>query len=80
METINTQWGDGFLVQMSKDLQSEFPDIKGFLLIKIKYMHQWYLLWAKDSKFGQQFVAQNEKSQKVVDQMANAKQVVAQIS
>jgi hypothetical protein len=23
-------WGDGFLLQMSRDLLAEFPDIKGF--------------------------------------------------
>lgn len=25
-----TQWGDGFLNQLSKDLITEFPDVKGF--------------------------------------------------
>ncbi|MCA1743678.1 MAG: DUF1016 N-terminal domain-containing protein [Desulfonatronovibrio sp.] len=26
----NSQWGDGLLTQMSKDLSEEFPDMKGF--------------------------------------------------
>ena len=26
----SSQWGDGLLAQMSKDLQDEFPDMKGF--------------------------------------------------
>ncbi len=32
------KWGDGFLLQLSKDLMSEFPDIKGFSLSNIKYI------------------------------------------
>ena len=30
------KWGDGFLAQLSKDLMSEFPDMKGFSLSNIK--------------------------------------------
>jgi len=54
----HTSWGDGFLKQLSKDLQSEFPDIKGFSLRNLKYMRQWFLFWSQDSLIGQQLVAQ----------------------
>jgi hypothetical protein len=26
----NTQWGSGFIDQLSKDLKEEFPNMKGF--------------------------------------------------
>lgn len=48
-------WGDGFIVQMSIDLQDEFPEMKGFSVSNLKYMRQWYLYF--------------EKSQQVVDQI-----------
>ncbi|KPA10387.1 protein containing DUF1016 [Candidatus Magnetomorum sp. HK-1] len=50
-----TTWGSGFIVRMSQDLQSEFPDMKGFSLSNIKYMRQWFLYF--------------EKSQQVVGQL-----------
>ncbi len=53
-----SQWGDGLLVQMSKDLQEGFPDMKGFSLRNLKYMRQWYQFWAEGSAIGQQLVAQ----------------------
>ncbi|MBF0406648.1 MAG: DUF1016 family protein [Candidatus Riflebacteria bacterium] len=66
---VSTQWGDGLLTQMSKDLQNEFPDMKGFSLSNLKYMRQWYLFWTKE----------NPKSQQLVDQLKNAKKLVLQI-
>jgi predicted nuclease of restriction endonuclease-like (RecB) superfamily len=50
-------WGDGFLVQLSRDLQAEFPDMKGFSFRNIKYIRQWYLYW-QENPIGQQLVAQ----------------------
>jgi len=38
-------WGDGFLLEMSKDLMESFPDIKGLSLRNLKYIRQWYLFW-----------------------------------
>ena len=52
-----TAWGDGFLKQMSQDLQDDFPDMKGFSLRNLKYMRQWFLFWS-DASIGQQAVAQ----------------------
>ena len=64
-----SQWGDGLLTQMSKDLQEEFPDMRGFSKRNLELMRQWYLFWTRDSAIGQQAVAQ----------LVFAKQLVSQI-
>ncbi len=53
-----TAWGDGFIKQVSKDLQKAFPEMKGFSLRNLKYIRQWYLFWSESSSIGQQLVAQ----------------------
>lgn len=53
-----SNWGDGFLEQLSRDLKSEFPDMKGFSLRNLKYIRQWFLFWSQESPIGQQLVAQ----------------------
>lgn len=55
-----TKWGDGFLEQLSKDLQKEFPDVKGFSYRNIRAIKQWFKFW-------QQVVAklENEKGQQL---------------
>jgi predicted nuclease of restriction endonuclease-like (RecB) superfamily len=40
-------WGDGLIEQISTDLKTEFPNMKGFSITSIKYMRQWYLFFAK---------------------------------
>lgn len=62
----NTKWGDGFLLQLSKDLTAEFPEMKGFSERNVKYIRQWYSFYSLchpvygDSvdEFRQQVVAQ----------------------
>jgi predicted nuclease of restriction endonuclease-like (RecB) superfamily len=54
----SSSWGDGFLSQLSKDLSSEFTDIKGFSLRNLKYIRQWYHFWNATALIGQQPVAQ----------------------
>lgn len=54
----HSQWGDGLLAQMSKDLQEEFPDMRGFSLRNLKYIRQWFLFWFDGDAIGQQLVAQ----------------------
>ncbi len=79
----NSTWGSGFLKQLSADLISEFPDVKGFSYRNLKYMKQWYLFWTK----GQQLVSQidnpKEKGQQVVakleKQNLDTKQIVLQL-
>jgi predicted nuclease of restriction endonuclease-like (RecB) superfamily len=39
---INSNWGDGFLLQLSKDLMAEFPGMNGFSHRNLKYIKQWY--------------------------------------
>lgn len=51
----NYNWGDGFIEQIAKDLQNEFPSLKGFSVTNIKYMQQWCLFYVQ------------EKSPQVVD-------------
>jgi predicted nuclease of restriction endonuclease-like (RecB) superfamily len=54
----NYNWGDGFIEQIAKDLQNEFPNLKGFSVRNIKYIRQWYLYWTEELIIGQQLVAQ----------------------
>lgn len=32
----SSNWGDGFIKQLSQDLSSEFPDINGFYCMRMK--------------------------------------------
>ena len=65
----NATWGAGFLEQIAKDLQDEFPDMKGFSLTNIKYMRQWFIFWNE----------KNEISQQLVGQLKDIKHIVTQI-
>ena len=39
-------WGSGIVEQVSLDLQSEFPGVKGFSTTNLWYMKKWYLFYA----------------------------------
>lgn len=54
-------WGDGFMKQLSADLMSEFPDMKGFSVRNLKYIRQWHEFW-RSTAIGQQAVAQLAQS------------------
>ncbi|MBN1981847.1 MAG: DUF1016 family protein [Chitinivibrionales bacterium] len=54
----HSQWGDGLLAQMSKDLQAEFPDMKGFSKRNLELMRQWYLFWVEGDAIVQATLAQ----------------------
>lgn len=54
----NSQWGEGFLTQLSQDLTAEFPDIKGFSKRNLWAIRQWYLFYSGGSAIVQQAVAQ----------------------
>lgn len=41
----NAHWGDGFLKQLSKDLMSEFPDMKGLSYRNLRAIKQWFLFY-----------------------------------
>lgn len=59
-------WGDGFLQQMSNDLQSEFPDLKGFSKRNLELIRQWYRFWYADSSIAKQLVSQIPWGQNIV--------------
>lgn len=51
-------WGDGFLTHLSRDLISEFPDMKGFSERNLKYIRQWYIFWQVNNSIAKQAVLQ----------------------
>jgi hypothetical protein len=53
MEAI---WGNGFFKQLSKELASEFPNIKGFSKSNLYYIKQFYLFYSQDDTIFQQSV------------------------
>jgi hypothetical protein len=84
----NAKWGDSFLVQLSRDLTAEFPDVKGFSLSNLKYIKQWYKFYSRKEILSQQPVGliakqpvsqlpANQISQQPVDQFVQ--RVIAQI-
>ena len=66
----SSQWGDSFLQKLSKDLATEFSDMKGFSYRNLKSIRQWYLFYSQYDAFGQQFVSQiaEENGQQSVSQ------------
>ena len=42
------KWGDGIVEQISNDLQTAFPDAKGFSSRNLWFMKQWYLFYSSD--------------------------------
>jgi predicted nuclease of restriction endonuclease-like (RecB) superfamily len=51
-------WGDGFLKQMSKDLQDEFPEMKGFSVRNLELIRQWVRFWLGHPAFAKQAVSE----------------------
>ena len=68
----SASWGDGWLKELSRELMTEFPDMKGFSHRNLKYIRQWYQFYNERITIGQQVVAQLE--------FTNVQQPVAQIS
>ena len=62
---METAWGSGFFEQLSKDLRSEFPDMKGFSYSNLKYCKQFFLFYSQEDSIRQQLAgelqAKNEK-------------------
>lgn len=57
-----TSWGSGFIKQMSKDLQNEFPQMKGFSVRNLELMRQWVRFWLGHPVFAQQAATQLSES------------------
>ena len=53
-----TKWGSGFLKQLSKDLISEFPEVKGFSKRNLELIRQWHKYWSLDTVKTKQLVSQ----------------------
>ena len=67
----NAQWGDGFLKQLSADLMTEFPEMKGFSLRNLERIRNWYLFYYEHYTITAQAVPQFGN--------ANRKRVVGKI-
>lgn len=42
-----TSWGSGFLQQLSIDLMSDFPEMKGFSYRNLRIVKQWHLFYSQ---------------------------------
>ncbi len=51
-------WGDSIIDQLSKDLTSAFPGMKGFSKRNLFYIRQWYLFYSEGFRKVPQVVAQ----------------------
>ena len=58
----NAHWGDGFLKQLSNDLMSDFPDIKGFEVRNLRRMKQWFLTYCQTDIIRTQVVPELQES------------------
>lgn len=54
----DTQWGSGFLSQLSQDLMAEFPEVKGFSKRNLEQIRRWYLYWQAQPTIAKQAAAQ----------------------
>ena len=67
---METTWGSGFFEQLSNDLRSEFPDLKGFSATNLKYCKRFYQFYTQDASIRQQLVGE------ITQQLAAELQVV----
>lgn len=58
----NSNWGSKVIEQLSKDLCSEFVEIKGFSRQNLYYIRQWYLFYNQDNAIVQQLVGQLDEN------------------
>ena len=76
MEKQNeSKWGDGFINQLSQDLNEEFPDMKGFSKRNLELIRKWYVFYSQDVTIAKQVVSQLE----IFDELTFVKQLVSQI-
>jgi predicted nuclease of restriction endonuclease-like (RecB) superfamily/ribosomal protein S25 len=55
---MDSKWGSKFFQEVSRELQSEFPDIQGFSRTNLYYMRQFYLFYGQDNTIVHQPVGQ----------------------
>ena len=68
----SASWGDGWLKELSRELMTEFPDMKGFSYRNLRYIRQWYEFYNQHLTIWQQAVAKLDNDMR--------EQAVAQIS
>lgn len=54
----DTSWGDGFLKQLSRDLRTEFPEMKGFSKRNLEQIRKWHLFYSVEPTIAKQAVSQ----------------------
>ena len=57
VKKVEEVWGSGVVEQVSLDLQSEFPDAKGFSVRNLWNMKKWYLFYAADADSSQKLLS-----------------------
>ena len=70
----NTQWGSGFIDQLSKDLKEEFPNMGGFSKYNLYHTRNFYLFYSEQSSIVEQVALQI-----VADESIDAKQLISQL-
>jgi predicted nuclease of restriction endonuclease-like (RecB) superfamily len=70
----NTQWGSGFIEQLSKDLKEEFPEMGGFSKYNLYHLRSFYLFYS-----GQFSIVEQVVPQLISDESENTKQIVPQM-
>lgn len=58
----SASWGDSWLKELSNELTSEFPEMKGFSHRNLQYIRQWYSFYNEADTFAQQLVAQFDEA------------------
>ena len=68
----SASWGDGWLKELSRELMTEFPDMKGFSYRNLRYIRQWYEFYYQQFIIWQQPVAKldNDMRQQAVAQIS----------
>lgn len=62
-----SRWGSGFFNKLSRDLQKEISDAKGFSPRNLRYMKRFYELFPSEGQIVQQVAAQSETVEGVTD-------------
>jgi predicted nuclease of restriction endonuclease-like (RecB) superfamily len=57
----STNWGDGLIPQLSKDLSNEFPGMSGFSRTNLMYIQKWHVFYSRHHTIVQQPVGQLAK-------------------
>jgi predicted nuclease of restriction endonuclease-like (RecB) superfamily len=51
---MDAAWGSGFFEQLSREIRSEFPDMKGFSATNLNYCKRFYQLYSQDEQIRHQ--------------------------